>query len=211
MAKTKHVFMITIVLLIIIFIMGMLIGRWLGSNRADEITTLINTNELNTESYLIEQELMENFEQDNCLLANSRISSLSSELWKIGKSLSPADAEQKLGTSNYDFMKSKFHLMQIRTYILLYKLNQHCSNTGSVVLFYFSRDDYASEEQGEILDKLVEDYDLRVFAIEHNYSEELSFIEDYYQIEDTPTLVIDYENVLEGLSSYEEVQAQIRK
>ena len=211
MAKTKHIFLITVVLLLLIFIMGMLIGRRMGGSRVDEITALINANELNTESYLIEQELMENFEQDNCLLANARISSLSSELWKIGKSLSPADAEQKLGTSNYDFMKRKFHLMQIRTYILLYKLNQHCSNTGNVVLFYFSRDNDASQEQGEILDNLVKDYDIRVFAIEYNYSEELSFIEGYYSIKGTPTLVIDYEVVLEGLSSYEEVQALIRK
>jgi hypothetical protein len=210
MAKTKHLFMITVFLLVVIFIMGMLIGRWLGSSRVDEIAALIQNNELNTDSYLIEQELIENFEQGNCMLANARISSLSKELWGIGKILSPADAEEKLGKENYNFMKRKFHLMQIRTYILFYKIRQHCSNTGSVVLFYFSRDDNESEEQGEILDSLVADYDIRVFAVEYNYSEELSFIEDYYEIKTTPTLVIDYSVVLEGLSSYDETHAILR-
>jgi len=211
MAKTKHLFLITVSLLIVVFIMGMLIGRWLGSSRVDEITALIKNNELNTESYLIEQELIENFEQGNCMLANARISSLSSELWKIGKSLSPADAEQKLGKENYNFMKRKFHLMQIRTYILFYKLRQHCSNTCSVVLFYFSREDNKSEEQGRILDKLVAGYNIRVFAIEYNYSKELSFIEDYYGVSETPMLIIDYGIKLQGLSTYDQIKPLIKK
>ncbi len=210
MAKTKHLFLITVFLLVVIFIMGVMIGRWLGSSRVGEITVLIQNNELNTDSYLIEQEMIDSFEQGNCMLANARISSLSKELWDIGKILSPTDAEEKLGKENYNFMKRKFHLMQIRTYILFYKLRQHCSNTYSVVLFYFSRDDNESEEQGEILDRLVADYDIRVFAIEYNYSKELSFIEDYYEIKTTPTLVMDYEVVLGGFSSYEEIKAIIR-
>ena len=202
--------MITVFLLVVVFIMGMLTGRWLGDSRGDEITTLIQNNELNTDSYLIEQELIESFEQGNCMLANARISSLSKELWGIGKSLSPADAEEKLGKENYNFMKRKFHLMQIRTYILFYKIRQHCTNTGSVVLFYFSRDDPQSEEQGEILDRLVADYGIRVFAVEYSYSEDLSFIEDYYRIRTTPTLVIDYDVVLEGLSSYDEIEEIVK-
>jgi len=182
----------------------------MGSSRVDEITNLIQSNELNTESYLLEQELVENFGEGDCTLANSRISSLSEDLWEIGKILSPANSEQLLGKENYNFMKRRFHLMQIRTYIMFYRLKQHCSNTGSVVLFYFSRDDDESQKQGEILDQLVTDYNIRVFAIEHNYSEELSFIQNYYEIKETPTLVVDYDDVLAGLSTYDEIKILVK-
>ena len=211
MVKTKHLFLTTVFLLIVVFILGILVGRWMGSSKVDEITSFIKNNELNTESYLIEQELIENFEEGNCELANARISSLSNELWKIGKSLSPADAQQKLGEENYNFMKRKYHLMQIRTYILFYKLKQHCNNTNSVVLFYFSREDNESQEQGQILDMLVRDYNIRVFTIEYNYSKELSFMEEYYAITETPALIINYDVKLSGLTPYAEIKNLIKK
>ncbi|MBN2112187.1 hypothetical protein JW707_03755 [Candidatus Woesearchaeota archaeon] len=211
MAKTKHLFLTTVFLLVIIFILGIMIGRHFSSSRVDEITNFIQDNELNTESYLIEQELIENFEQGNCELANARISDLGADLWQLGKSLSPDDAEQRLGAKNYYFMKRKYHLMQIRTYILLYKLKQHCNNTDSVILFYFSRDDAQSEEQGKILDDLVKEYKLHIFAVEYNYSKEISFLEEYYNINETPSIIVDYDSQMQGLVSYEDIKKTINK
>ena len=209
--RMKHLFLTTVILLIVIFIMGILIGRRMSDSRVDDISSFIKNNELNTESYIIEQELIENFEQGNCELADARIASLGSDLWQIGKSLSPGDAEQRLGKQNYYFMKMKYHLLQIRTYILFYQLKQNCNNTDSVVLFYFSKDDNDSEEQGKILDRLVKDYGITVFAVEYSYSEKLSFVEEYYSIEETPTLIIDYGPTISGLASYEEVEDLIKR
>ena len=209
MAKTNHVFLTTAFILAAAFIIGVTAGRWIGSSNVNEITEFIKNNELNTESYLIEQEMIQNFEEGDCALANSRILGLSSELWQIGKSLSPDDAEQKLGAKNYNFLKRKFHLMQIRTYILFYKLEQDCNSTGSIVLFYYSRNDENSEEQGEILDQLVDDYKIKVFALEYNYSKELSFVEQYYDIRQTPAIIIDYRTKLEGLSTYGRIEQEI--
>jgi len=211
MIKTKRLFLTTVFLLVVVFVIGMLAGKWLGNNNADEISEFIKNNELNTESYLIEQELIENFEEADCSLANARISSLSNELWEIGKSLSPEDAEEKLGEQNYNFMKRNFHLMQIRTYILFYKLNQYCDSANSVVLFYFNRNDKDSEEQGRILDSLVANYDIQVFAVEYNYSKELSFVEEYYGVVNTPFLIIDYDSKMEGLTTYDQIKAVIKK
>lgn len=211
MAKTKHLFLITVFLLIVVFILGIFIGRWMSSSKVDEITSFIQNNELNTESYLIEQELIENFEEGNCELANARISGLGEDLWQLGKSLSPEDARQRLGEENYHFMKRKYHLMQIRTYTLLYKLKQNCNNTDSVVLFYFSKDDKESEEQGNILDRLVKDYTIHIFAVEYNYSREMSFLEEYYNVTETPTLIIDYDVQRSGLIPYDDIKGLIKK
>jgi hypothetical protein len=211
MNRTKNMFLATVFLLILVFIIGMLFGRWMSSSRVDEIEVFLKNNELDTESYLIEQEMIENFEQESCEIANARIASLGNDLWQIGKSLSPEDAEQKLGKDNYHFMKMKYHLMQIRTYILLYNLKQNCNNTGSVVLFYFSKSDEHSREQGEILDKVVEEYGISVFAVEYNYSKELSFMEEHYDIDETPALIIDYTDKFSGLTPYEDIKRLISR
>jgi hypothetical protein len=210
MAKTKHLFITTVFLLAIVFVIGILIGRHFGSSRVDEITKFIQDNELNTESYLIEQEMIDDFEQGNCEIANARISGLGADLWELGKSLSPEDSEQRLGKENYHFMKRRYHLMQIRTYILLHQLKQNCNNTDNIVLFYFSRDDENSEEQGKILDSIVSEYGIHVFAVEYNYSKELSFLEEYYSIESTPSLIVDYDFQKSGLVSYEEIEGIIK-
>lgn len=210
MAETRHLFLTTIFMLIVVFILGMLAGRLMGSS-SREIEIFIKNNELNTESYLIEQELIESFEQESCELANARIQSLGDDLWKIGKSLSPEDAEERLGSENYHFLKRKYHLMQIRTYILQYKLQQNCNNTKSVVLFYYSRNDEDSKKQGEILDNLVDEYGISVFAIEYNYSDELRFLEEHYSISGTPALVIDYGKQFKGLTPYSRIESLIRR
>ncbi|GAJ22371.1 unnamed protein product, partial [marine sediment metagenome] len=54
-------------------------------------------------------------------------------------------------------------------------------------------------------------YNIRVFAIEYNYSKELSFIEDYYGVSETPMLIIDYGIKLPGLSTYDQIKSSIKK
>src|SRR5574342_576748 len=200
----KQVLVTTILLLAIVFAIGVLLGNQWKSSRSDEITRVLQQSELDAESFLVEQELFENFET-NCPLAEKRLGSLGQELWQLGKVLGAADAKEKLGEENYAFLKRKYHLMQIRTYILDKKLQEDCDSTINVILFYFKKDDPDSEQQGKILDELVKTYDLHVFAVEYRYSRELVFLEDYYDIQGAPTLVVNFDNTLPGLVSKEQL------
>jgi len=200
----KQVLVITILLLAVVFSIGVLLGnQWKGSS-STEASKVLRQSELDAESFLVEQELFESFET-NCPLAAKRLGSLGDELWQLGKVLGAGDAKQKLGEENYAFLKRKYHLMQIRTYILDKKLQQDCGSTINVILYYFRQQDPASEQQGKILDELVEKHNLHVFTIEYKYSKELEFLEDYYDIHQTPTLVVNYENTLPGLVSKEQL------
>ncbi len=209
-ARTKNVFFITLLSIIFVFMLGIFVGRWVGSSNLSQIDYFIKENELNTESYILEQEMISGIAEGDCSAANIRINSLSEDLWKIGQSLSPSDAEERLGSENYNFLKRKYHLLQIRTYTLLYKIKQECQGTASsVILYYFSRNDPDSGKQGEILDRIVDDFGANVFAIEYSYSPELSFLEEYYGITGTPAVVINYGSAHIGIASYEEISAEI--
>ncbi len=199
----KQALLITTLLVCIVFVIGIILGNSWNSGQT-EISKTLKQSELDTESFLVEQELFESFET-NCALAEKRLSSLSDELWKMGKILGAQDAKQKLGEENYNFLKRKYHLMQIRTYVLDKKLQQDCGIKTNIILFYFKQDDTLSEQQGKILDELVEQYPLHVFAIEYQYSKELEFLEDYYEIKNTPTLVVNFEKALPGLNTKEQL------
>ena len=99
--------------------------------------------------------------------------------------------------------------MQIKTYLLFYNLIQECDINSSVILYFYGDDAGLSQQQGYILDKIVEDYDTKVFAIEYNYSKEIHFLESYYNIKTTPSIVINYDKIIEGHADYETIKNEL--
>jgi len=205
----KHIVLTTVLLLLVVFVAGVLLGRNLESRQYNTASKFIKENELNTESYIIEQELIENFGEDSCELAKLRIDDLSQELFNIGNRISSENAEEMLGQEKYNFLKREFHLMQIKTYILFKKITDTCSIDANVILYYYNTKDQDSEEQGLILDKIVENYDAKVFAIEYNYSKDISFLESYYGIDTTPSVIINYDKKYYGLTDYNRIALEM--
>ena len=205
MAK-KQVFLSTILALCAVFVIGIIVGNVISNPELKEINTVVKQSELSTESYLLEQELLADFDQ-NCELAKTRLAALSGELWQLGKLLGSETAKKDLGEATYHFLKLKYHLMQVKTYLLFANLNKDCDFTTPVVLFFYSQKDADSKEQGIILDQLVEDYDIKVFAIESDYSKELEFVELFYEVDKTPFLVLNYDIKKQGLTSYEDIKS----
>ncbi|MFH1440126.1 MAG: hypothetical protein ABIG89_06155 [Candidatus Woesearchaeota archaeon] len=198
--------LIIILMIAVVFCLGILIGKHIKTGEQGDVDRFIKHLELNTESFLVEQELLgtAQYTQD-CSLTEERISSLSSELYNLGVMLGDPKAESNLGKDSYLLLKKKFHLMQIRTYMLYNTFRKSCNFDEHVILFYYKRDDIGSKEQGKILDEVVKLYPINVFAIEYNYSMELTFLEDYYQIAEAPAIVIDYEDVHKDFTNYEEI------
>jgi hypothetical protein len=206
----RQLFLSLILLIAIVFVVGIIIGRNVSNPELSQVDKFIKQSELTTESYLIEQDLLADFEK-NCDSAKLRLSTLSSELWQLGKLLGTETAQEDLGASKYDFLKRKFHLMQIRAYTLYYRLRHDCGLTVPVILFYYSKHDTASQEQGTVLDLLVQNFDAKVFAIEYNYSSELRFLEDYYTIKRTPAVIVNFGMAREGFASYDQLAALVRE
>ena len=50
-----------------------------------------------------------------------------------------------------------------------------------------------------------------VFSIEYKYSDDLSYVENYYHVSATPSIVVDYDSVKQGLVPYEEVISLISR
>lgn len=206
----KSTLITTIFLVIIVFIIGVIVGNTWNAGESTEISKILEQSELDAESFLVEEQLFDTF-KTNCPLTENRLFGQSYELANLGQLLSAVDAEQTLGPENYNYLKLKYHLMQLRTYILYKKLHDDCGKTTNIILYYFKRNDPQSHDQGIILDELVSEQDIVVFAVEQGYSPSLSFLEQYYNITHSPSLVINYEHVLRGLSTKEEVTRAINE
>lgn len=181
------------------FLGGLLIGKAWNGRYVDDVTKIVRNSELATESLVIEQDLLEGSGY-RCDLAEKRLSELSSQLWNLGKLLESEDSKSKIRKEDFNLLKRKFHLLQIRTFILYKPMIKDCKLNSTVILFFFGPSQEESAIQGRILDDLVKERDTKVFAIEYNYTKEISFIEEFYSINTTPSLVVNYEKVLRGLS-----------
>jgi hypothetical protein len=205
----KHVFLTFVVVLLIVFVVGILLGKGIGTGPEDQITRSMQSNELDTESFLIEQELFKTADRSGCDLAKIRLTDLSNELGKTGRRLVAEGAQKELGLQNFQFLKLKYHIMQIRAYLLFNKLMEKCNTTYNVILYYYGTNDQYSEEQGLVLDRIVAAYNVSVFAIEYNYSNELKFLERYYNITETPSIVINYNQKRSGLVGYDLIASDL--
>lgn len=203
MGRQKQVIFTIFLLVVVVFALGVVLGNSWKSADASEAGKILRSSELDAESFRVEQELFKSFES-NCALARTRLSALSEDLGRLGKVLGAKNAREQLG-EDYDFHKKKFHLMQIRTYVLEKKLASDCEGGANVVLYYYRQSDPASEAQGKLLDSLVPQFGLHVFAIEYGYANELKFLEDYYQVNQTPTLVVNFKDILSGPVSKEQL------
>jgi len=196
---------ITAILLVIVtFVIGIFVGSAWQDSASSPVEQMLKQSELDAESFLIEQELFDTFDT-TCELTRKRLESLSDGLWQLGKLLEAADARADLGEKNYHYLKRKYHLMQTRTYILYKKFTDNCHEDTSIILFYFKRDDPASEMQGQALDALVAEHDVKVFAVELNYSKDLEFLEQYYNATNAPYLVVNYEHTFAGNTPAENI------
>jgi len=205
----KQRFTSVLLLLIIVFILGVIAGNNLANGQSSSIDDFLKQSELSTDSYLLEQQLFKGLEKD-CDLEKIRLADLSQELWQLGKLLGEETSQKDLEPERYEYLKKKYHLMQLRTFLLYKRLNDECEQQSDVILFYFSKNNPESQEQGEILDGIVEKQDVTVFAVELNYSKEIEFVERYYVIKEAPSLVINFETIKEGLTQAEEIEELIK-
>jgi hypothetical protein len=206
---TTHLFLSFGFVLLVVFGVGILLGKSIRTAPEDAITRSIQNNELNADSFLIEQELFKSLDSQGCELAKIRLTELSSELGNTGRQLVAADAQERLGDENFRFLKRKYQIMQIRAYIMFTKLAEECNTSAKVILYYYGIQDNESLQQGPVLDRIVENYNVSVFAMQYNYSPELKFIESYYNITRTPVTILHNAKSHRGLVSYETLASEL--
>ena len=83
----KHLFLTAFVLAVLIFLSGTLLGYSLDRFRVNDVVDMIKENELNMESYVLEQDFLDVTGAESCELLTPRFDELSFSLAEIGNTL----------------------------------------------------------------------------------------------------------------------------
>jgi len=201
MVNYKRIIFVSLIITILIFLAGLLLGLSLDDTRISDLVNNINQNELNSESYLVEQDFIKRLGGDLCELSRPRINVLSNDLAKLGQLLTRYESAGTLKASEYDYLKRKYFLLEIKTYTLFTNLKKDCGYKINTILYFYDISHQESLNQGYILDSLVESRnDVHIFSFDRNFSEPaLETLKLHYNITKAPTIIINDKIKKEGL------------
>jgi hypothetical protein len=200
-------FAIVLFLVIAAFITGIGVGNFFATFEAGDLNAALQNSELSARSYFLQQEISR-FALDKCSFSRSQADELSDQLYRLGQQLVSAD-NASVGEQEFKLLKRQYHLLQVRTYLLLHELRESCTTKDHVVLYFYGPNNHDSFQQGAILDSVVSNFSVKVFAVEFNYSSDLAFLEGFYNITRIPTVVVDYRDVHQGLTGYSELASLV--
>jgi len=209
----KKLIIVSLILAILIFSSGILIGLTLDEFRTNDVTDYLNQNELQTESYLIERQFLDNFGQDECSLAQPRVEQLSEQLGEIGRTLARYESKKLFSKSTFESLKQKYFLFEIKLYVILKEINDLCNNKDkAIILFFYDTEHQESLQQGYALDALVIKDEITVFSIDRQFNKDplIETVKQHYNITKSPTLIINFNKTLEGYTPLAELTKTIK-
>lgn len=210
----KHLLITSLVLASVIFLAGIALGWTLDHFRVNEVLDTIKQNELDTESYLVEQEFIKNFGGDSCELLSPRVTNLQSQITIIGHQLSKwGESSRSFKQQDFDYLKRKYFILETRAFMLIEGLKDTCGVDYNTILYFYSIDDEESLRQGYVLDELVRKYDnLIVLSIDKDYTDEplIDVLNSKYEITAAPTIVVNSNVKLEGFIPRAQIESLIK-
>ncbi len=204
----------SLLLTVLIFSVGILLNHFFDVFRISTINDVMNEHELDREAYAVEHLFAENFGEETCEVMTARIFDLKEEIRKVGEDLGSYSRFSFFRKKDYDYLKRKYFLLELRFFSLVKEANNDCGKPYLPVLFFYEIDDEDSERQGFILQDLSKEYEreLVVLSLDLDYEDEplLDTIVRSYNISSGPSIIIDDE-VYEGLLYAGELNASVRK
>lgn len=212
--KPKNVLIMSLVLTVMLFALGILLNYGLDFIRLASINEVMNRHELSTDSYLAEALFSDVFEGNKCSVMNARINDLKAEIRRVGVDLNSYSRFSFFNRKDFDYIKRKYFLLELRFLSLITQINQECNNPYFPVLFFYEIDDDTSERQGFILEEASRNFEdaLVVLSIDKDYEDEplIQMLIQKYEVQTAPTLVIE-DIKREGLVYAAEFEQIIKK
>lgn len=214
MDERKKIIWRSLLLTILIFTIGILLNHAFDTFRIEIIEDVMIKHEIDTEAYQAERFFTDTFGGEACEIMITRISDLKKEIRQVGEDLGSYSRFSFLRKHDYDYLKRKYFLLQLKFLALIKKLNKECDKPYLPVLFFYEIDQDESERQGFILQDFSEDYDqqLIILSFDKDYQDEplLSLLTTSYNVTTAPTIIID-EQKYTGLTYIGQLNSTVQK
>ncbi len=146
----------------------------------------------------------------NCEKGKDAIKQIVWYMREIGSKLSRyGESSTKLSEKDFDYLKRKYYLLELKEYLLLKKLKEKC-NEINIILFFYKREDKNSQIMGRVLAEAASDLnDTYVLAFDIDYQDIslLNLIKERFNVSsnDAPVFIVNDKSTYKGLYTKNEV------
>jgi hypothetical protein len=211
----KHVILLSFLLAVLIFTLGVILDYGLDVWRLGRINHVLESNNLDIQAYALEQEFIEYSDLNKCTFLTSRVAILKEDLKEVVEDLGTYQGKSFFNKNEFDAIKRKYVLMQLNFYTLILKANEDCGKIYFPILFFYTIDEQDSISQGYILDEFIKHHNTSVFtfALDKEFEDEplLDLLIKQYNVEDTPTLIINQDIIKNGITYQGELESYLRE
>ncbi|MFW5704206.1 MAG: hypothetical protein ACOCXG_00035 [Nanoarchaeota archaeon] len=207
MAKNNKKLTLIFSICFIFFVLGFALGWLYTTSDSFNYGIEIQQAELDLISFSQSLEFYSLINSSVC--ENGMLSELSRDLAALGRELVKLEESNDLDSQTYDFLKQKYNINQVTLYSLFYRYSQECESNQSVILFFFDESE-ESRKQGLELDKIVSEYDMKVFAMDYNYTSSLNYFYDFYDVEKLPFMVLNFNQTFEEFTEKKDLEVFLK-
>lgn len=189
---------------------GLLLGLQVDDARGNYLQDQLRESDLRMQNFIVTQNYLEDSTKNYCRLVEKQIPDLSRENTEIGENLQSFSGKSISNQERYKHLVRRYYVNQLRLYNVLNQYNERCDK-NTTLIFYFFDDSIESQRQGEVLTKYYREVDnssyIFSFNLEKNKSSVLRMLEDDYQIDNGPSIVINGDEVRRGYVPFKQLKA----
>lgn len=198
-------------------LLGVLIGLQMDNLRQDRVSDELRQSNLETETFTVLQSYVEGSGENFCELAELRLPDVGERNAELGSSLERFDSGSLTDKSEYEYLRNRYYNNQLQLFMLVNDYRDRCDGGANTVLYFFS-DTTQSQRQGEVLSEVAKDRDdIYIFSFNKDIADDDRFADSPvleillkdYNVTETPTLVINGDEKIEGFISQGELENEV--
>jgi len=208
----------TMVITVIVFVLGILVGIWLDNARLEEIKERltfmdIEWNDARLQSVFYQKSINGSSSCEDAIESNL---DFNEKIYEEGLEIERRENVNKFAPEIIS-EKRRYALLQLQFWLNSIELKELCNATYSSVVYFYSFSDenvkINQRIQSTILSDLKEECGNELILIPLPFDLDIStieFIKSSYGINSTPSLLINEQSVLEGIQNKEEILKYIK-
>ncbi|MBY6294447.1 hypothetical protein GLU60_03600 [Nanohaloarchaea archaeon H01] len=200
----------------LMLVLGVLVGLQMDDFRQDHLSEELRQSNLETETFVALQDYIE--DSDNyCDLMEVRVPKISQRNSEFGSELTRLEGQSLGDKSEYEYIRNRYYNNQLQLYSNLNNYKSSCNVNQTTVLFFFD-DSVDSQRQGEVLNEIVQKReDIHVFSLNSELNDDpnvadspvVEVLKADYNITESPTMIINGEQKVEGYTSTGELENEV--
>lgn len=213
MVITKIDFVKVIIGVAAVFLVGLSLGYLMDTSRTAYLGDELREANLETEAFLVSELYMDQMDRERyCEVAEDRIFDVAENTRQLGEDLTTYSGAGMFRESDYKHLQQRYFLYQIRFLTVLEEYKDRCDEE-LVTAMYFFGDNVDSDRQGAVLTQVRRAHQGNLFVFNFNTEAEkkpvVSMIMDEFNVTQTPTIVLDQEEVLRGYTPETQLTSRV--